>query len=260
MRKETESLETRMQKSQLRKRCVTIYIWTSRANQVDQGHGCGHAAIQTPTKYISLWPSDKGKEEGSGLWKGIDKAFIPSYKIDTEKETRPAELVFRFYTLNVERLEERFDELRREVQGWAAMPALLLFQKNVGSCVTTVWKCLVAGNIGQYAGALVKSAVGSEGVVTGSQNSSQAASKSIFSWFAKAPKDKDNQYASQNASLYSLEHLAGIVIKNPDYCGNLLKEAKANELNAKPITRALDEAFETQNNQETQTNISLSNN
>ena len=231
-----DDLEIRLEKSRLLKQAVDVFVWTSSSNAIDKGRGCGHASIQTPNHYISLWPSDEGKETSLGLFKGIEQEYIPSYEKDLELENRPPELVFRFYTLNVPQLEEKFDELKRTIKGWAAMPSLLLFTPNIESCVTIVWKCLVAGEISKYAGTLVQSSVGSKGVMAGSGQSGQASS----GFFTKKPKPNSGKQSKQ-ASIYTTEMLLGMPIKSPDYLGELLKEAKANEHKVKPLTKELDE-------------------
>ncbi len=134
---------------------VIVRIWTSGFNLKRRGESVGHVSIETPNHYMSLWPSREGKEKGFGLFQPIPHEFNNSYQADLKDEdNRPPEVTICLYSLNINRIEEKFNEfagtenIQGTLQGWTLIGGNRLINENSGqSCSSLAYELLKAGGI-----------------------------------------------------------------------------------------------------------------
>lgn len=126
-----------------------VRIWTSGFNLKCRGENVGHVSIQTPDRYISLWPT----QQGLGLFKPIPHIFN-TYEDDLKDEERPSEITICLYSLNISRIEEKFDlfagtdNKSGTLQGWTLIGGNRLINQNSGqSCSSLAYELLKAGGI-----------------------------------------------------------------------------------------------------------------
>lgn len=244
----SEYAEKAFEKQIAENKRVVVRVWTSALNLSVPGHSVGHVSIEIPKKniYWSLWPRQKPEddsrpsakeEEGLGIISPIstEKADDFTYQKDLNFEGREPELVYCFYTLEVVRMQSRFDDLCKSNMGWNMVGRL--FCANAGSCASSAWDLLEAGNINRLVTSLDQSSVSSRGGLYGASASSKRSAEGVKQELSSQRTEESALRQAKFASLYSSEMSASPFIKSPDFIGELLKQAKANELKENPITR-----------------------
>lgn len=124
---------------------VIIRIWTSEYNL---GDGVGHISIQTPNNYMSLWP--KG-HPSKGLMQYFEvRAYdlLQEFKHDVTLEERDPEFVVCLYSIEFEKIEDKFREFKKKLQGWTLLGSnRLLNSGSAESCATLALSLLRAGGL-----------------------------------------------------------------------------------------------------------------
>lgn len=215
----------------LAKKPVTIYVWHSMNNLRKKGEGCGHVSIQLPDAYLSFWPKQAqheldhaAKDTGKGLFTPIELEWVDSLEQDLAYETaedsdepRQPETIIRFYTLHIEAMLDKADQLLEDTEGWC----LTGLNQHGESCVSFASKVLDAGGMGTLVSKIERKT-----------ENSREASNSFF----KGSRSTD----SQKASFYSLENtVATLGIQSPDALVPVLHKAKQVEWERQPVTQAL---------------------
>lgn len=124
---------------------VIIRIWASKRNR---GENVGHISIQTPNRYMSLWPNNK--DQGLGVLLPIQPEFKVNADADIEEEGRVPEKLYCLYSLDVTAMEAQFDVIKsnQSFKGWVLIGDNLLLNKgNAHSCSSLAYKVLLAGDI-----------------------------------------------------------------------------------------------------------------
>lgn len=227
---------------------IIVNIWTSGFNQKTPGETVGHVSVQTPRNYMSLWPKQAHHpfeqsaldSEPGGIVRPVTHE-LPDYDTDLKYENRPPEKVFCFYKLDVTAIEREFDTVKSTLKGWS----LLGVCENCESCVSLAYRLLQAGGIEKLAGGKVahaadQSSVAATGSSTGMFN--KKANLSTTSGYAISSQSDAAKAAldeAKGASVYSVEMGAGLVIKSPDFLGEILIKAKQQELTQYPLTQQI---------------------
>lgn len=205
---------------------VIVNIWTSGGNPSYPGHNVGHASIQCREQYMSLWPR-RVQNEGSGIKEGISFELLPNYQTDLNYERRAPEVRFCFYSLETDKIEKAFDEIKKTLEGWS----LLGLEKKSESCASLAWHLLKAGGIDKLVSLPTQSSVSSAGSSTGSFLSGKQATTSSVHGSSSAPvESKAASAESRGASFFSTEMAIALVVKSPDALADLLRTAKKQEL------------------------------
>lgn len=214
---------------------ITVRVWTSGFNPNHPGESVGHVSLQTSEYYMSLWPrqahspqEQSAKEsEGWGAFGGISHEFLASLETDERYEQRRPEYIVEFNSLDVAKIDRKFEELKQSLTGWALLPGLC---DNAESCASLAWELLKAGEIKQLASSSAQAEVSSKGSGQG-----------FFGMFLK--KNRAPEQNSSHASSFSMEMALSPIVKSPDSLVELLKKAKAAEEakfpQANPHRRAL---------------------
>lgn len=234
----------------LKKQRVIIKIWTSMANIHESGHNVGHVAIETPKKYMSLWPKQRyadqpsAKEtEGKGISTPITHQLNTAQQ-DILYEGREPEYLFCLYTLNLDAIEEEYSKLEKSLQGWALVGGLLC--DNAESCASLAWKLLEAGGIGKLVSVTEKGSVStSQSTLTSLGSGRETTSASFNLSFFKSQAATENTQRSFSNSSYSSEMAVSLGIKSPDAVAEFVKQAKINELKRVSITQDISYEKET---------------
>lgn len=126
---------------------VIIRVWTSRYNREHKGENVGHISLQTPNRYMSLWPTSLGKQQGLGIFKPINHELKDDYQADLDEERRDPEVTICLYTLDHSRMEEYYDTAACQLKGWALIGRKLVNQNSAASCSSLAYDVLKAGGI-----------------------------------------------------------------------------------------------------------------
>jgi hypothetical protein len=224
-----------LRKQILEENQVIVRIWTSQANPHVPGENVGHVSIETPEIYLSFWPTKDGKSTGKGVVKPIEYDKTKrSYDDDFEDERRAPELIFHFYTLDVDQIKTTFNHLCSSTEGWSLTGLALLGGGD--SCASSAWKLLVAGKI--------------ENLISKSEQISASSGKQsrLSSLWFKRPHQSETQQAlrqTTQGSSYATEMAVSLWIKSPDFIGKILEKAKSRELEIEPLTENIDSEKET---------------
>lgn len=114
----------------------------------------GHVSIETPNRYISLWPKHNSRK-GNKLkqtFEERDSHFRNGYDSDkNEEDGRVPEFVVCLYGLNIVAMEAKFDLLRQETESWTLLGRnRLINRKNSNSCSGLAHDLLIAGGIAEF--------------------------------------------------------------------------------------------------------------
>jgi len=164
-------------------KCVIIRVWTSEDNKQYPGHNVGHVSVETPERYMSLWPVPFTQQQineyralGS-LEQKYKKYFMERnpdfkqfYQADYSAEgDQPPQVVICLYSLDIYAIQNEFDRLKNNTLGWrligsnqfvqgleSVADALIsnskvfeseIGRRNVDSCASLALKLLKAGGI-----------------------------------------------------------------------------------------------------------------
>lgn len=225
---------------------VIVRIWTSDGNPDTPGQNVGHVSVQTKTKYMSLWPKQaqgpygvSAKEsEGIGLFKSITHEEVPTPAKDEQYEGRPAEKIFRFYSLDPDKMIKEYDRVIAHLKGWS----LLAVAKDSESCVSLAARLLQAGGVDGLLSRIDEAKVATKGVLRGSTGvGSQTSKASGYALVSQHERAQEASTASKATSFYTVEMGIGLIIESPDRLASLLEQAKQYELQKYPFTKDLDE-------------------
>lgn len=222
---------------------VIVRIWTSLVNPDNPGASVGHVSLDIPNEkiYWSFWPKVEAERTGHTKLIQINpvaSAEIESltYQKDVELEDgRPPALVFCFYTLEVHKIKAKFQELCKSGIKWNLVGRW--FYLNAGSCASSAWELLIAGEIRKLVSKLDQSSASSSGSLWGSYLSSwwsiqgtyhQSSSNQQLALEASSQSSMAAGYASQMAISF--------LVDSPDYIGSILRKAKEKELQNQPLT------------------------
>lgn len=139
-----------MWENKMKTNCTTIRVWFCKA---DGGANVGHATLQTPNEYLSLWPNrDTKAKTGCGmLFEHRSGAYFCScYEEDLDKEQRPAEYVCLLYSLSVSKIDKKIRELKSETTQWSTAGNTFFGNWTAGvsrSCAGAVREALMAGDM-----------------------------------------------------------------------------------------------------------------
>jgi len=122
---------------------VIIRVWTSEKNQQFPGQNVGHISIETPERYMSLWPVPFSQaqineyQKAGTLKQQYLKYFMPrdSHYMRSCREDEQAEgdvkpqVVICLYTLDRKAINMQFERLSQETKSWRLIGSNLLVQK-----------------------------------------------------------------------------------------------------------------------------------
>lgn len=250
-------VEDDLEKRILENKRVIVRVWASTANIRIRGENAGHVSIEVSGRYMSLWPRQSNEEhptpaiesEGLGITRPISHEFVPSYQIERDKyEGRDPEFTVCFYTLDNDRIKEKFNSLKEgpnKLEGWCLFGGICA---NAESCVSMVWELLIAGNIHK--------------LVSKVEQSTASSKESLFgNFFMKKAISQSRVEDSSRGSTYSLENAIQFGIKSPDGLIAILKKAKLNELQKNRLTKHIyfvDESYFTGNEKPQNAVVSIS--
>lgn len=130
---------------------VIIRIWTSEYNKKHPGENVGHVSIETtiPPSYMSLWPKGQPNEDFmKAVFEKRSSHYMASYNDDFIAEKRAPEITICLYTLNVEKIIDKFNEIKKENENWTLLGNTLLINRGTShSCATLGYELLKAGEI-----------------------------------------------------------------------------------------------------------------
>lgn len=154
---------------------VTIRVWHSAFNKVQQGENVGHVSIEIPSIkmdnpkfdegnpdsqkkvpfYCSFWPGNPSAKSGIGVFfEKRDPHYMGGYESDQEaekggirKDGKP-ETIICLYSLSVTKIYEKFEELKNTVDGWTLFGSNKLINQGCKqSCASFAYDVLCAGGI-----------------------------------------------------------------------------------------------------------------
>lgn len=221
----------------LKENCVDVYIWTSAHNVRDKGESVGHVAIHLVHEniYVSLWP----KERVNNPFDVAQPDFMLNYEQDLINEEREPEVSLRFYTLNLEKMKNKFNEYKSSVDGWCLFGGCA---ENLESCVSLAWGVLEAGGITKLISNMKATGAISREIAHGSSHTSLGSARS-------------NKEEVQNGSLYSAEQTLSAMIKSPDALVAQLKIAHKTENTRYPSVKELNAEQKINQDQKTRSKI-----
>ncbi len=124
---------------------VIVRIWNSSING---GHNVGHVSIQMPFNYISLWPANYSAGPIKKFFETRPPHLLMSVDGDLRLEGRPAEITICLYKLNVEKMQDKFNEIKKKLNGWTLFgPNRLLNDGTSHSCSSLAFTILKAGDL-----------------------------------------------------------------------------------------------------------------
>lgn len=152
-----------MQSNDLKSEKVIIRIWTSKVNLRVKGENVGHISLELPKKYsnhyISLWPEIKNipeeiqdSPEQDYDYKELAKPILPAkfheLTDDLLAENRFPEKTIFLYTLNAEAINQEFERLKKNLQGWSLYGDNLLVNRgSAHSCASLAYQLVIAGGL-----------------------------------------------------------------------------------------------------------------
>lgn len=239
-----------MEQAQLATRRVVVRIWVSAGNPHVHGENVGHISIETPNRYISLWPRQAtallaaAKDvDGTGVFKPISHEFFTDYHQDLRYEQRSPGITYCFYTLNYLEMERVFDDLKNTLRGWALLGGILC--RDAASCASAAYRVLQAGGIERLEPSKARQGLALTGESSGAlwykKSHSVASSSHIIvssscllitntemaeNYLKISKADFDRSVA---AGFYCVEMGLGGILDSPDKLALTLKEAKRKE-------------------------------
>lgn len=165
---------------------VIIRVWTSEENKQFPGHNVGHVSLETPERYMSLWPvpftqNQINEYRAAGDLERMYKKYFMERKPDFKssyqedyaaEENQPPQVVICLYGLDIHSIENEFDRLLKITEGWRLIGSNQFVQKlesaaevitahskifesevgnrRVDSCASLALKLLKIGGISQY--------------------------------------------------------------------------------------------------------------
>lgn len=103
----------------------------------------GHVTIKTPTAYASIWPGE-GETMGSPV--KTYKADFSTLVVDELSENGPSDVLVRLYSLNVDAIEQAFNQVKETEIGYVLMGDSSV-TTNGHNCCTLSYQLLKEGGL-----------------------------------------------------------------------------------------------------------------
>lgn len=130
---------------------IIVYVWFNKA---DGGEGVGHAALQTPNYFISLWPGKPSAKlkEATMFFEHRDRVVFLNYEETVEaEENRPPDFICCLYSLDVEKIHNKIKDVCPQIGNWSILGNTKFNRPNAHmshSCSSLVYDLLIVGGIG----------------------------------------------------------------------------------------------------------------
>lgn len=157
---------------------LVIRIWTSQFHSSHKGEDVGHISIEIPNRkmkhpyhqtdpdlqqeipmYISLWPkwvlpddmqeNDVISSRRIGLFRPEPHQLVLDAKDDIRIEERKPEIIYTFYSFNIDTMSEKFRAMQAEIKGWVFF-GNNFFVPESHSCATLAATILKSGDIHDF--------------------------------------------------------------------------------------------------------------
>lgn len=142
-------------REELEPESVGVYIWYSSRRG---GESIGHIAIGFGEHYASFWPIKPLPEDSFLLEKLERKSTLDEFEGHWESrigdgncEKRPPEYVAYLSSLDIQKMQEKFDEIKAIVPKWHLLASSPLKKERTLNCIAVVIELLRAGGIEELA-------------------------------------------------------------------------------------------------------------
>lgn len=106
----------------------------------------GHVSLETSKIYASLWP-DSEDTTAIGLTTQHKVFFMESPEKDELVELRPPDYIVDLFSLNVPKIEEKFEEVKTSTTKWQLMGRNKVIGQEGQSCSGQTFELLQAGGL-----------------------------------------------------------------------------------------------------------------